>query len=141
MRFGISADYDYRSNLDEVLRAFPALIFEEYFGDKDYDDSGIEIFVVLMCRDPLWNFKQRIRFSKKENCLYMDIMLNLEQMKQADLVTRKRIVAEKLVNEIPQIIDKYKFKDFDVKRFSSDLRNWFEQQGWIDTQLDSELIT
>lgn len=108
--------------------------FEDYFGNRFYDDSGIEMFVVLMCRDPIWNFKQRIRFVKKENCLYMDIMLDLDVMSRADSVTRKRIVGEKIANEVPQIVAKYKFRDFDLKRFSSDLRVWFEDHKWIEKQ-------
>ena len=131
MRFFITYDANSEANIDEVLNALDDFCFDEYFAEKGYDDSGIKIAVVLMCRDPRLKFKQRIRFSKKENTLYMDIMLDLEQMKSADSGTRKKIVAEKLVNEIPQIVAKYKFKDFDLKRFSSDLSNWFKQQNWI----------
>ncbi len=131
MKFGVTSDANSESGLDEVSRAKNAQGFEEYFADRFYDDSGIEMFVVLMCRDPRWNFKQRIRFVKKDNCLYMDVMLDLNVMSRADSATRKRIVGEKIVNEVPQIVAKKKFKDFDLKRFSSDLREWFEQHGWI----------
>jgi hypothetical protein len=138
MRFFITCDANIESKLDEVLDPMNDLGFDEYFAERYYDDSGINITVVLMCRDPYLNFKQRIRFSKNENKLYMDIMLDFNQMKYADSATRKRIVAEKLINEVPQIIAKYKFKDFDLKRFSSDLRGWFEQQGWVDKQQNDE---
>jgi len=134
MRFRIVADYDGESKLDEVLDSFPGAVFEEFFAAKYYNDSGIGIGVVLMCRHPSLKFKQRIRFYRKENCLYIDIMLDFDQIKQADSTARKKIVAEKLVTEIPQIIAKYKFKDFDLTRFASDLRGWFEQQGWIDNE-------
>lgn len=134
MRFFITGDSNREAKLDEILDALYDLGFQKYFAEKGYDDSGIEIAVILMCRDPYLNFKQRIRFSKKENVLYMDIMLDFDQMKSADSETRKSIVAEKLVNEVPQIIAKYKFRDFDLKRFSLDLSNWFENQGWISEQ-------
>lgn len=133
MRFFITSDANSESGLGETLYGINKA-FDDYFFDRFYDDSGIEMSVIFMCRDPRWNFKQRIRFSKKENRLYMDIMLDLNVMSSADLPTRKQIVGEKLVNEVPQIVAKYKFKDFDLKRFSSDLRSWFEEHGWIDKE-------
>ena len=131
MRFFTTYDANSEANLDEILHGLDNGGFDEYFAEKYYDDSGIEMSVIFMCRDPRWNFKQRIRFSKKENRLYMDIMLDLDVMSHADPITRKRIVAEKIVNEVPQIIAKKKFKDFDLPRFTKDLREWFETSGWI----------
>lgn len=129
MDFRISADVHKDSKVDEVLYE---LELDEHFSNRYYDDSGITIFIVLMCRAPYLNFKQRIRLSKTENCLYMDIMLDFEQMKDATPGERKSIVAEKLITEVPQIIAKYKFRDFDLGRFSADLKEWFENHGWID---------
>lgn len=131
MRFFTTSDANSVSGIDEVSNALYKGGFEEYFSEKYYDDSGIKITIVFMCRSPHLNFKQRIRFSKKENKLYIDIMLDLDVMSSADPETRKRIVGEKLVNEVPQIIAKKKFKNFDLPRFSRDLRDWFEQHGWI----------
>lgn len=113
--------------------------FEEYFGSRFYDDSGIGFFIVLMCRDPVWKFKQRIRFVKNRNTLYIDIMLDLEVMSRADSATRKRIVSEKIATEIPQIIAKKKFKDFDLPRFTRDLREWFEINGWIEPEFPESI--
>jgi hypothetical protein len=136
MNFFITCDAHKDSGLNELLNVMD---LDEYFSEKQYDDSATELAVILMCRDPYLNFKQRIRFSKAENCLYMDIMLDLDQMKNASPERRKRIVAEKLVTEVPQIIKKYKFRDFDLKRFSSDLIEWFEKHGWINGE--GELIS
>ena len=132
MRFFVTCDADIESGLNELLNALNRDGFGKYFEDRFYDDSGVKITVVLMCRDPRWNFKQRIRFSKKENKLYTDIMLDIAVMSSVDLAMRKRIVSERIVNEVPQIVAKYKFKDFDLPRFTSDLREWFEQYGWIE---------
>lgn len=132
MRFRIVSDSNIEAGLSDVSDALSESGFRAHFAEQYYDDSGISLGVVLMCRDPHLNFKQRIRFSKKENTLYMDLMLDLDVMSRANPVTRKRIVGEKIVNEVPQIVAKYKFKDFDLKRFSSDLRTWFEENGWIN---------
>jgi hypothetical protein len=133
MKFGITYDANSEAGLDEVIFGLNDS-FESYFGDRFYDDSGIGLFLVLMCRDPIWNFKQRIRFVKKRNTLYIDIMLDLDVMSRANIVTRKRIVGEKILSDLPQIVAKYKFKDFDLPRFTSDLREWFEIHGWIDEE-------
>lgn len=132
MRFFTTADSNSEAKIYEVLYALDDDGFENDFEPRFYDDSGTEIAIILVCRDPARNFKQRIRFLKKENCLYVDIMLDLETMCRSNLVIKKRIVGEKMVSELPQIIAKYKFKDFDLPRFSSDLREWFEQNGWIE---------
>ena len=133
MRFFITSDSDSESAVGEATFGMTRS-FDEYFRHRFYDDSGLEMAVCLMCRDPYWNFKQRIRFSRKENCLYMDIMLDLETMKTTDRQTRKRIIGNKIVDEIPQIVASKKFKNFDLPRFSSDLRKWFEEHGWIDKE-------
>ena len=131
MRFVIVGDTDSEAKLDEVFDGFADLGFRSYFAEKQYDDSELKIAVILMCRNPSLKFKQRIRFSKKENTLYMDVMLDFEKLKSSNSQTRKQKVAEKLLIKLPQIISKYKFKDFDLRRFSSDLRDWFKQHHWI----------
>jgi hypothetical protein len=136
MKFFVTCDANIESGIDKVIYGMNKE-FDAYFGNRFYDDTGIEMAVILMCRDPRWNFKQRIRFKKKDNCLYIDIMFDLPVMEQTDAGTRKRIVAQKMTNEIPQIVAKYKFKDFDLTRFAADLRNWFEDHGWIDRDLES----
>ena len=77
-----------------------------------------------MCRHPERNFKQRIRFAKKEKTLFMDIMLDLEQMRQAEHKDRKRIIAERVVDEVPIVLRKQSIEDFDEARFVHDLNNW-----------------
>lgn len=136
MKFFVTCDANIESGLDKITGEM-TMQFDDYFRDRFYNDSGIEMAVILMCRDPRWNFKQRIRFKKKDNCLYMDIMFDLPVMERADMDTRKKIVAGKMIDEIPQIIAKYKFRGFDLERFSADLRNWFEMNDWIDTELES----
>jgi hypothetical protein len=139
MKFGVTCDANIESGLNDVLNTLNNDGFDGYFDTRFYDDAGTGLFIVLMCRDPMWNFKQRIRFVKKRNTLYVDIMLDLDVMSRADLATRKRIIGEKIVAEVPQIVAKKKFKDFDLPRFTSDLREWFETHGWISAEF-SEFV-
>jgi len=133
MKFDVTCDANLESGLNELLNELYDSGFNAYFSDRIYDNSGIELFVVLMCRDPNLNFKQRIRFSKKDNCLYMDVMLDLAIMKQVDFVSRKKIVATKLVMEVPNIIASYRQLKFDFISFKSDLTSWFEHLDWMDS--------
>ncbi|HMM80997.1 MAG: hypothetical protein JSS77_10735 [Acidobacteria bacterium] len=130
MKLFITSDSNTESGVGEATRGL-AQALGDYFADRRYNDSDLEIAICLMCRDPRWNFKQRIRFVKKENCLYMDIMLDLDVMKYAERSHRKEIIGSKIVSEVPEIIAKKKFKDFDLPRFTKDLREWFEDNGWI----------
>jgi len=139
MRFSVVSDADDETGLHDIVYEVNGAISDTFL-DRFYDDSGISIGVVLMCRDPRWNFRQRISFSTKKNCLYTDLMFDWHTMVNADHNTRKKIVAEKIVTEISQIIAKYKFKgkygfkDFDLPRFTKDLREWFETHGWIEPE-------
>ena len=139
MKFFITYDADITSGLSEITYGMTKAL-GSYFADRFYEDSGIEMAVILMCRRPVRDFKQRIRFVKKENCLYMDIILDLDVMNRTDEPTRKRIVGAKIVNEVPQIVARKKFKDFDLSRFARDLREWFENQDWIQKIFSDEEV-
>lgn len=134
MRFFITCDADGETGLHEIVYEMNRPPMDNYFTYRAYDDSGTEIALILMGRDPRWNFKQRVRFVKKENCLYVDLMFDWNEMVNTVPATRKRIVGEKIVNEVPQIIARKKFKDFDLPRFTKDLRDWFEMHGWIEPE-------
>ncbi len=132
MRFSTLYDANSEAGLDKVFDSFDDGGFEDFFENKFYDDSGIKITVVFMCRDTQLNLKQRIRFSKAENKLYVDLMLNLEAMRISSTDLRKRLVAKALLTELPPILEKYNFRDFDLKRFKSDLYEWFQQHAWLE---------
>jgi hypothetical protein len=103
-----------------------------HFVSKDYGVGLRGVGVVLMCRDPQLNFRRRLRFARKERIVYTDIMLKLEQMRHADYERRKRIVIERLLEEIPPVLRKYAILDFDEDRFAEDLKSWLtEQMGFL----------
>ena len=58
LKLGVSCDADWESRVDRILNSLPE------FEMRDYGSSLSEIFVILMCRDPDFNFKRRIRLSK-----------------------------------------------------------------------------
>lgn len=131
MRFNILSDTDWDSKVDKVLDTLTDFEYRRYFEEKNYGDSLEGITIVFMCRNPEYNFKQRIRYSKKEKKIYLDIMLDLNQFRQIEQGERERIVAQRLVAEIPPIIAKYKFPDFDLTKFETDIRKLLKKIKWL----------
>ena len=121
MDFFITTDSWWEAHVDKVVFLIDDTGYEQYFSEQDYGTSLEGLVVVLMCRNPDLNFKQRIRLSKKDKILYMDIMLYLPQILELDQKERERIIIGKLIAEIPVIIKKYKLKDFDLAKFETDL--------------------
>ena len=132
MKLNILGDTHWESKVDQIIDALTDLDYRSYFEELDYGSGLHKVAVFLMCQNPELNLKQRIRLSKKEKILYMDVMLDLPTMKSVDMPTRKRIVAEKLIKEIPSIISKYKLPDFDTPKFIADLHAWIHSIGWLD---------
>jgi GGDEF domain-containing protein len=131
MRFNLLSDADWDSKIDKVLDTFSDFGYRRFFEEKNYGNSLDGITVVFMCRNPEHNFKQRIKHSKAEKKVYLDIMLDLNQFKQIEQRERERIVAQKLISEIPPIIDRYKFNDFDLPNFEIDLRKLLKKIKWL----------
>jgi hypothetical protein len=127
MVVNLLGDYRKESNLDEVFQKFSALGLRKYFLEKNYGDGLKVVAIFLMCQDPALNLKQRIRHSKKDKILYMDLMLDLGTMVQADEASRLKLVARKMISEIPEIFSKYKLPDFDKEEFIADFKSWIEK--------------
>jgi hypothetical protein len=125
MRFNILCDADWEAKVDEVLHYLSSLGYRRFFEERNYGDSLEGIIIDLICQDPELKLKQRIRYSKKEKKLYIDLMLDLLQFKQIDQVQRNKIVTDKIINEVPSIIAKYKFANFELTKLEVDLRKLF----------------
>ncbi len=57
----------------------------------------------------------------------MDIMFDLQQFRTLQQEERERLVAAKIMTELPPVLKKYKFESFDAACFEADLGNWFKQ--------------
>ncbi|HRE57927.1 MAG TPA: hypothetical protein PLW09_08900 [Candidatus Kapabacteria bacterium] len=125
--FVVSGDAWWESNVAKVISSLSGTGYIPYFLEQNYGTSLENVFVVLMCREPEYNFKRRIRFVKKEKILYMDIMLDLPQFLTITQKEREKIIVDKIITEVPQVIAKYKFKDFDLVRFEKDLKKWMRK--------------
>jgi hypothetical protein len=130
MKLFISSDAHWESRLGQVLDELTGLKFRQHFEERTYGSGLIGVSVIFMCRDPAYNFNRRIKFSKKERNLHLDIMLDLFEMKAASPEGRKRVIAQRLYDEVPDVLRRYEIEDFDRESFITDLRRWIDATGW-----------
>ena len=123
MDFTITSDANAESGLTQVVIEISGPT-KQHFVSKTYGSGLRELGVVLTCRDPDLAFRQRLRFVKTRKLLLMDIMFDLREMMRKAQQLRKQIVIQRLGEEIPEVLEKYKLGDFDERRFVEDLHSW-----------------
>lgn len=104
MIFQLSADFNEDAKIDKLISELSDEI-PKYFKSKNYSNSNIEFFIVIVCTPH--NFKQRKRFDKKDNVLYWDVILNYGSIKRSNLVQKKALLVKAILESLA-IIDKYK---------------------------------
>ena len=132
MRFNIIYDANWEAKIDEALSNYNSRILEENLYHKNLGSGLSAITIVLMCRDPRLTFKQRIKLSKLEKKLYLDLMLDYTTFINLELQEKRRIIANKVLSELPIILEKYNIKDFDMKRLIDSLHEYFIELKWIE---------
>jgi hypothetical protein len=130
MKLFISSDAHWESRLGQVLDELTDHKFRQHFEGQDYGTGLAGVSVIFMCRDPSYSFMRRVRFTKKDKNLHLDIMLDLPTMKAASPEDRKRVVAQPLFDEVPEVLVSYKIPDFNKDAFAVDLRRWIDGMGW-----------
>ncbi|ATQ78418.1 hypothetical protein CR152_30825 [Massilia violaceinigra] len=120
----ITGDCDHDSGLPDVLLWLNQPEQEEAFA-KDYGEGLASLAVILVCSKHIVDVKPRIRHSKKEKRLYMDIMLVYTEFVLLTAENKKARVLEALLEDVPRIVRKYKFADFDTELFISDFNRYF----------------
>lgn len=124
MKFNIVGECDHDSGLPDVLYWLSPPDQWEAFA-KDYGDGLDLIGVDLICSKLLDGLKPRIRHAKKEKALYMDIMLTFDEFASATAEERKKIAGQRLLDDVPRIVRKYKFANFDTELFLSDFKKYY----------------
>ncbi|CAN5785335.1 hypothetical protein BH09VER1_BH09VER1_18220 [soil metagenome] len=137
MRLSILCDIHWESRVDLILNELPD--YRERFESRDYGRGLNCIAVILMCRNPELNFKRRIKLKnekgafREEKVLYMDIMLDLPTMSafdRTDRGSRRKIIAQRLYDEVPEVLSRYKIADFERDAFIADFRSWIDELDW-----------
>jgi len=127
VRLNLLSDAHWESKVGKVLDEFSATGYRRIFEERNYGNGLTGITVIFVCQDAALNLKKRVRFDKKENKLYLDVMLDLEQMRRVTHQSMREIIANALFQEVPVAVAKYRISDFDANRFAQDLKNWIEK--------------
>ncbi|RZF55980.1 hypothetical protein EXE30_04055 [Acinetobacter halotolerans] len=131
-QFNLMSDTSLGSGVLEAKQHITTTQFYRLIESENYGSDLNGIAIVLMCREENSMFKQRLRFSKKEKVLYMDIMLDYDKFSILSHKQRISEICRVLLTEIPLIVKKYKFKDFDLDLFINKLNYWFESNNYIE---------
>ncbi len=73
MQVIISGDSHFKSGISQVVEDLCGKT-NSHFASRGYGSDMVRLGVILMCRDPNLKFQRRVRFSKREKTLYMDVM-------------------------------------------------------------------
>jgi len=138
MKFFLTCDIDWESKVDKVHSALVDHKYRQYFAARDYGAGVSEVAVILMCQNPELGLKPRLRFSKKTKVLSMDVMLDLPSLIGIEMEERQRIVANRMLEDIPKNVLKYKIEDFDGQRFVFDFKAWMLSTGWLEKSNSSK---
>ncbi|MDQ1817651.1 hypothetical protein RBA41_30525 [Massilia sp. CCM 9210] len=124
MKCNIVGESDHDSGLSNVLYWLSRPEQWEAFA-KDYGEGLEKLVIDVICAKLLDGLKPRIRFAKKTKYLYMDIMLDYDDFVRLTAEEKKERVMKRLLEDVPPIVRKYKFADFNTELFLSDFNRYY----------------
>lgn len=110
-----------------IGRAFRDKI-EDNFIYRNYGNNEIELFFVVNCLK--FQAKNRVRFSKIDQRLYWDVILNYEIIKKASMEEKKEILAKSIIESF-DVLDKYKKLNLNKDKIKEDAKKYFVELGWL----------
>lgn len=135
MNVNLIADMNWESKLDHVMRVVD---FNELI-DANYGPGLSRLVLVAICRDPVHEYKQRVRFLTATRTLYIDVMLELSFFIKAKHNERRNTLYEQTMNQVRTVLEKRRIKDFESQHFLRDLDNLLTEQltGERSSRFDS----
>jgi hypothetical protein len=124
----VTSDSDGGTGVLEAKQSFSNEL-ETFFKPRSYGTGLNGVGIVLMCRDPVYEFKQRVRLSKEEKILDFDVMLDWDEMLTAGPARKEAILRtmKKTVREV--FARRKKLRDFDASGFLADFDAICDQLG------------
>ncbi|WP_154668129.1 hypothetical protein [Pseudoduganella violaceinigra] len=127
MRLNILADAEWDSGVGCVLDWLSTTEYWTLFQKRSYGAGLDGVSIFLICRNPEYGFKRRIRHSKKEKKIYIDVMLDLNEIATTTPAERRFKILSKLRLEVPEVIGRYKIDGFNSRLFLSDFEEKFSE--------------
>ena len=94
-----------------------------FFKPRSYGEAIQEVVIVLVCRDPMYRFKQRVRLDRKERIFYTDVMLDWGEMLGAG-PRRRAVVLGATRRALREVLERRhkreRLKEFDLGQFLLD---------------------
>jgi hypothetical protein len=118
VRVFVTSDSVAGTGVGEVSGAVSKQI-ELEFKPKTFGPGLGGVAIILMCRDPAYGFKQRVRHAKAERILYLDVMLDWDDMLCAG-PRRQMAVLDAMKRTVREVFARRKISDFDVPGFLGD---------------------
>ncbi len=130
-KFQLLSDTDSESGILFAKQKITSNGFNKYITSENYGRDLNGVVIILVCRKPEIILKKRLRLSKKEKMLYMDIMLDYDLFNNMEFEQRVTQICKTLLVELSQVLKKYKFEDFKSDKLIINLENWFLNYGFI----------
>jgi hypothetical protein len=130
-KFQLLSDTDSESGILFAKQQITSNGFNKYITSENYGSDLNGVVIILVCRKPEIILKKRLRLSKKEKMLYMDIMLDYDLFNNMEFEQRVTQICKTLLVELSQVLKKYKFEDFKSDKLIINLENWFLNYGFI----------
>ena len=126
IRFNIEWSYGLGIGVFDVL-SFTDKI-EANFSKREYGGPLKRVGILLICRPT--ELTQRKRFAKETGNLTYDIIFDFDILKNKDIQATKGIIKEQIVKITENIVTKYRFREFDMGAFFTDLRADINSIEW-----------
>ncbi len=139
MRVSVTADINWESKIDHAMKVIDV---GSYFYGKAYGPGLSALVLVLNCRDPQLEHKQRIRHIKATNTLYVDVMLDLPFFVRSTHVERRAEIFRQVQSQLHQVLAKRKISQFQSGIFLSDLESVLDDElnGPLSTRFDENCL-
>jgi hypothetical protein len=76
------------------------------------------------------NRKTRITYSKKENILWVDLVVSGEKYEKLKKPEQRHDLSQVFFDTLATALRKYKFKGLDTEAFLKDFEEWLTEIGW-----------
>lgn len=110
-------------------------VFEKI--EQLYASCDIELFFVFRCLPDQYERKSRVRYAKAENVLYFDIVTSQDEYKGLTKNRQRYELSHTFYAFFKEKLKKYKISGLDYDRFMNDMRQWLQEIGWLQTELES----
>lgn len=130
-RLLITCDTNQETGIRDAILSLTANNFYNFIEEVNYGNTLQHLAIFFMCLDPKIQFKPRIRFTRMDQTLCLDIILDYYQFVMMTHEQRVSELCKKLILEMPVIIQKYEIIDFDLDKLVRKFSQWFNEYNFI----------